>query len=66
MGVASPGKIKSGAKPLSLAKFLGVGCDCASMEKINAKINAKRGRFLMWEKFMLKKVIGLIKGSATF
>jgi hypothetical protein len=42
-----------------------VGWDLASMEKINAKVNAKRGRFLIWEKFMLKKVIGLIKGSAT-
>jgi hypothetical protein len=65
MEVASPGNIKSVAEPLSFAKFLGVGWDLASMEKINAKVNAKRGRFLIWEKFMLKKVIGLIKGSAT-
>jgi hypothetical protein len=42
MGVASTGNIKSGAEPLSLAKFLGVGCDCASMQKTNVRINGKR------------------------
>ena len=62
--MASVGNIKSGAEPLSLAKFLGVGCDCELMQKSSDKVSTYKVRLLQNESFMAVIAVGLIRLSA--